>query len=57
MEYFLPAAAIFQRTDQGSSLECDQADGTCDELKEGYDFRSEQMSHSDALSYKYVLDV
>lgn len=41
----------------GQPIQCNEADGTCDELREGYDFREESMSHHEALQYKYVLDV
>jgi hypothetical protein len=38
-------------------VECDVEDGTCQELEELFDFTHPQMSHHEALKYKYVLDM
>lgn len=40
-------------TDQA---ECDEEDGTCDEIREEFDF-VKYMVAEDALKYKYVIDV
>jgi hypothetical protein len=36
--------------------ECDEADGTCDEIRQEFDF-VQYMVAEDALKYKYVIDV
>jgi hypothetical protein len=36
--------------------ECDQEDGTCDELLKEYPF-VDKMTHDEAFQYKYVLDM
>ncbi|WWC93159.1 uncharacterized protein L201_008127 [Kwoniella dendrophila CBS 6074] len=41
----------------GKPLQCDERDGTCDQIGAEYAFSESRMNHQDALQYKYVVDV
>ncbi|WWC92054.1 uncharacterized protein L201_007008 [Kwoniella dendrophila CBS 6074] len=40
----------------GTPIQCDVDDGTCDDLMEEFSW-ADQMTHEEALNYKYVIDI
>lgn len=50
-------ARFFDISFAGQPIQCDVEDGTCQELREQYNFKTELMTFEEALEFKYVLDV
>lgn len=40
-----------------SHAECDQEDGTCEELRDEYEFAEFPMTFEEALEHKFIVDV